>query len=37
MVRLVQQSLDDMKYFLLVFVFIVLSFADSFLSIQSLL
>ena len=37
MVRLVQQSLDDMKYFMLVFVFIVLSFADSFLTIKSLL
>jgi len=34
MIRLIQQSLYDMRYFIFVFVFIVFAFADAFLSIQ---
>ena len=36
MIRLIVQSLIDMSYFLIVFMIIVLSFADAFLSIQQL-
>ena len=37
MIRLIQQSLYDMRYFIFVFFFIVFAFADSFLSIAELL
>ena len=37
MIRLIQQSLYDMRYFIFVFFFIVFAFADAFLSISELL
>lgn len=37
MIRLIQQSLYDMRYFIFVFFFIVFAFADAFLSISELI